>query len=609
MRIPPTGSVLSRVRAFRRLTRIGLAIALPLTLLGIAGGTASATRSYSATVQTSIAVSAVSSAPNTLTLSATVATVSGYAAPTGTVSFEELAPGSSLVALSGATSIALTNGEASVTLSNAAAGSYTIYASYSGDSTYQSIGFESTDAPPAQVTISSTSIDNTQTTLSVSPSVIPPGGTGRVTATVIDQNGNPVVGATVTFWLNSAGTGQLTPSEPETDQNGIASTTFTAASSGNFTIVATFRGPSSTTSVDYGTIPSASASFTVGGAPTITSGDQTTFRVDAPASFSVTTSAVPVASLAESGALPNGLSFVDNGNGTATLSGTPAAGTSGLYHLTITATNGVSPDASQSFSLYVDAPPVITSAANLTLDVGGSSVVNITTSGYPLPTITESGSLPSGMSFVDNGDGTATISGTPAPGSNGTYAISLTAANGVSPNATEQLVLTVQGVAAPPIVCLPSGDDVLGALSERQRGCERLLSDQSRSGLSEGTPQQLRILYRDDAAIATGANAPVAVLYTSQGAPRAVLPVSVVPAGQRWRDRGGHFVDELVVFVPANLAKSLDKVVVTVHDTTGDEDQASWTLAHWSQGSNVDGFTRLGGGAQGRSFTGEREGH
>ena len=39
------------------------------------------------------------------------------------------------------------------------------------------------------------------------------------------------------------------------------------------------------------------------------------------------------------------MTFVDNGNGTATLAGTPAAGTGGTYPLTITAANGVGSNA------------------------------------------------------------------------------------------------------------------------------------------------------------------------------------------------------------------------------------------------------------------------
>ena len=42
------------------------------------------------------------------------------------------------------------------------------------------------------------------------------------------------------------------------------------------------------------------------------------------------------------GALPAGVTFVDNGDGTATLAGTPAAGTGGAYPLTFTATTTAS---------------------------------------------------------------------------------------------------------------------------------------------------------------------------------------------------------------------------------------------------------------------------
>ena len=64
------------------------------------------------------------------------------------------------------------------------------------------------------------------------------------------------------------------------------------------------------------------------------------------------------------------MTFVDNGNGTATLSGTPAAGTGGTYPLTITASNGVGTPATQSFTLTVNQAPAITSANSTTFTVG-----------------------------------------------------------------------------------------------------------------------------------------------------------------------------------------------------------------------------------------------
>ena len=60
-------------------------------------------------------------------------------------------------------------------------------------------------------------------------------------------------------------------------------------------------------------------------------------------------------SLTETGTLPSGVTFKDNGNGTATLSGAPATGTAGSYALTFKAHNGVGTDASQSFTLTVNA--------------------------------------------------------------------------------------------------------------------------------------------------------------------------------------------------------------------------------------------------------------
>ena len=89
-------------------------------------------------------------------------------------------------------------------------------------------------------------------------------------------------------------------------------------------------------------------------APTITSANSTTFTVGTAGSFTVTTTGSPTPSLTETGALPSPVTFKDNGNGTATLSGTPAAGTAGSYPITIKASNGVGTAASQSFTLTVN---------------------------------------------------------------------------------------------------------------------------------------------------------------------------------------------------------------------------------------------------------------
>ena len=200
-----------------------------------------------------------------------------------------------------------------------------------------------------------------------------------------------------------------------------------------------------TITADNGVSPNGSQSFTltVDQAPAVTSGTATTFDEGSPGTFTVTTSGNPVAALSETGALPSGVGFVDNGNGTAALSGTPAGGTRGSYPITITADNGVSPNGTQTFTLTVDAAPTVTSANNTTFTAGSSGTFTVTTAGSPAPALSESGTLPSGVSFVDNGNGTATLSGTPAIGTLGSYPITITAGNGVNPNATQSFTLTV----------------------------------------------------------------------------------------------------------------------------------------------------------------------
>jgi hypothetical protein len=71
------------------------------------------------------------------------------------------------------------------------------------------------------------------------------------------------------------------------------------------------------------------------------------------------------------------VTFADSGNYTAALSGTPAAGTAGTYPFTITASNGVLPNATQSFTLTVIAAPL---AVTVVSPNGGERVfVNVPT--------------------------------------------------------------------------------------------------------------------------------------------------------------------------------------------------------------------------------------
>jgi len=66
-----------------------------------------------------------------------------------------------------------------------------------------------------------------------------------------------------------------------------------------------------------------------------------------------------------------------------------------------------------SVTIVIGEPPAITSASSTTFTVGAFGTFTVTTTGSPTPSISQSGTLPNGVSFHDNGNGTATLSGTP----------------------------------------------------------------------------------------------------------------------------------------------------------------------------------------------------
>jgi hypothetical protein len=106
-------------------------------------------------------------------------------------------------------------------------------------------------------------------------------------------------------------------------------------------------------------------------APAITSAPAATFQVGKAGSFTVTGTGLPAPDLSLAGALPSGVGFTDPGDGTATLSGTPVAGTGGSYPIMIKAANGALPDAEQSFTLTVQAPPT----ASIATPVDGATYI------------------------------------------------------------------------------------------------------------------------------------------------------------------------------------------------------------------------------------------
>src|ERR1035438_3753456 len=168
-------------------------------------------------------------------------------------------------------------------------------------------------------------------------------------------------------------------------------------------------------------------------APAIASANSTTFAEGMAGSFPVTATGSPAPSITESGALPGGVTFTAG-----ILSGTPTV--LGTFPITFTASNGVLPNAVQNFTLTVNQAPVITSASSTTFTEGVAGSFTVTATGSPTPSITESGALPGGVTFI-----AGILSGTPS--ASGTFPITFTASNGVSPNAVQNFTLTVNNPA------------------------------------------------------------------------------------------------------------------------------------------------------------------
>jgi protocatechuate 3,4-dioxygenase beta subunit len=173
-------------------------------------------------------------------------------------------------------------------------------------------------------------------------------------------------------------------------------------------------------------------------APTVTSPNNYSIgvrQIITSSEFTVTTTGTPAPSLTETGSLPSGIAFSDNGDGTANFTGMVAAGTAGTYHITITATNSAG-SISQNFALTItdtdSAPTTIftsTGSNTLTVNTGTSSSFTFTATGNGKNSKISvfSGSLPPGMSLHDNKDGTASFFGTPTQA--GTYTFTLEAQN------------------------------------------------------------------------------------------------------------------------------------------------------------------------------------
>jgi hypothetical protein len=270
-------------------------------------------------------------------------------------------------------------------------------------------------------------------------------------------------------WASALSSGKISDSET----NGVVTVTNNSTSTvtvpvtaplGTLEGTASYGTPYGGTQSAWNTLaPGATLTLTDQVPPTITSSAPPQAIVGTPYTYTIYTTGFPAPAITEVGAMPAGLTFTDNGNGTATIAGT-ATGTGASYPLTVTANNGLTPNATQAFSLIVASAPSITSAATALAVQTVPFTYTVTTTGYPLPTITETGTLPTQLKFVDNGNGTATISGTIPNGTLRTYSLSISATNSSGSIATLPLVITEAKPVAPTNLTLPVADFTVNQL-------------------------------------------------------------------------------------------------------------------------------------------------
>ncbi|MCH7947888.1 MAG: tandem-95 repeat protein, partial [candidate division Zixibacteria bacterium] len=162
--------------------------------------------------------------------------------------------------------------------------------------------------------------------------------------------------------------------------------------------------------------------------------------------------------------LPPGATFVDNANGTGTFNWTPGFTQSGVYSVTFFASDGALVD-SEVVSITVNEAgnqsPVLDSIGAQSVAEGANLNLLITSSDPEgVAASLTTGSLPTGASFVDNGNGTGTFDWTPDFTQAGSYNVTFFATDDSTAVDSEVVAITVQQVNVPPVLA-PIGTQVV----------------------------------------------------------------------------------------------------------------------------------------------------
>jgi 6-phosphogluconolactonase (cycloisomerase 2 family) len=278
----------------------------------------------------------------------------------------------------------------------------------------------------------------TTTTLS-SPVESLPGQAGTFRATVAPATpatGDPLPTGTVSFFDGSA----LLATAPVAAVGGsaVASYPATSLSPGLHAISAAYNGDGV-----YAGSTSITRTDQVDALAAITSPASLAAVVGVPVTFVVRTTGVPAATITATGSL-DGLTFADNFNGTATLSGRPAA--AGSYAIKVAADNGLGSVAMQTLTITVTLNPLTVGTASLPQAyVGQAYSTTLVAAGGtpPYSWSVTSGSLPPGLTLSASG----TIAGTPRTAATSFVTIKVTDSTGTTHlTASRALALVANGI-------------------------------------------------------------------------------------------------------------------------------------------------------------------
>ncbi len=196
-----------------------------------------------------------------------------------------------------------------------------------------------------------------------------------------------------------------------------------------------------TITASNGVAPDYSQAFTltVETLPTIAIESSATVQVGTPASIPIELTGYPPVTSVSAEYLPPGLTVTEEGPNNWQLDGTPAAGSGGLYQTELSASNDVGTVGDVSIDITVLAPPSITSAATTIFFANTNNSYEISTSGDPAATVTETGNLPPDVQLSSSG----LLQGDPPSSAAGEYNFTVTASNSQG-TVTQTFTLTVE---------------------------------------------------------------------------------------------------------------------------------------------------------------------